>query len=237
MQIFLIKIFSDRYGTMKGDEARHCVRVLRHKLGDEVHCIDGEGRKYLGEIRAIEKERVELKLSEPELGWGETTTHIRLGVSPLRLKDRFEWLLEKAVELGVDDLVPVTCHRTHAYKGKWKPTRLRSIILAATKQAKRSKVPNLHSPIPLGDFVAEEQAQQRLMAYCEATRPVQELQQPLQQAQSVSLLIGPEGDFTEEEVELAQRHQFEVVSLGGNRLRTETAGAFALGAVKLFQGY
>ncbi len=237
MQVFFLNQVVGMRGTLAGDEARHCSKVLRHQVGDHIHGIDGKGKKFLGEIMSIAKDRVILSLSEQKHEWGEQPTYIRLGVSPLRLKDRFEWLIEKAVELGVHEIVPIICKRTYKYSGKWKSYRLATIILSAVKQSKRSRIPTFPSPTLFEDFIQSDSSSLRLMGYCEADSPIQAGRELIQQAESISLLIGPEGDFSPEEVALAGKAGFKPLSFGENRLRTETAATFAMSTIKLIKGY
>jgi len=238
MQIFLAELIGHNQALLRGSEAHHCTRVLRHRAGDVIHCIDGRGNKYVGTIERVEKEEVLLRLDEREREWGEKSCHICLGVSPLRLKDRFEWLVEKAVELGVNEIVPVVCARTFPHRGKWKPARLENILLTATKQCKRSRIPQLHPPLSLPDFLQRQPAALALMGYCEApTSLKQVLKQAPEAPASVVVLIGPEGDFSQEEVAKAQAAGYRPVHFGPGRLRTETAVAFLLSVLKWEWGY
>ena len=231
MNVFIAELLSGGAARLCADEARHCARTLRHVQGDEIQCIDGKGLGFRAKILAIVKDGVELLVLDRFENWGEHSHEIVLAVSPLRLKDRFEWLLEKAVELGATRIVPLLCKNTQPDRSK--PERLQGILSAATKQCKRSRIPTLDAPTKFGDFVRHNACEQKLLAWCEAEVNMNRLglraQNPLQ---SICVVIGPEGDFSSEEVAAAQGAGFRVVSLGGTRLRTETAGMFALACVK-----
>lgn len=237
MQIFYLNIIDNDRASLEGDEAKHCIKVLRHKIGDKIHGIDGQGSKVAGTITKIEHHKVYLAINDCKENWGEHLYDIRLGVSLLRLRDRFEWIIEKAVELGVSEFVPIICKRTYKYPGKWKPERINKIILSATKQSKRSKIMSLALPTPMKDFIDLDHSNIKLMGYCEATTPLHTLQKEITIQKSISLLIGPEGDFTSEEVALAAEKQFHTLSFGENRLRTETAAIYAMSFIKASKGY
>ncbi|MEL6652809.1 MAG: RsmE family RNA methyltransferase, partial [Bacteroidota bacterium] len=128
MQIFLLERIESSSGWLDPTETRHCIKVLRHKVGDEIWCIDGQGTAYQAVITAYDKEHTSLQLRQSYPGWGEHDRHIRLLVSPLRLRDRFEFMIEKAVELGVNEIVPISCQRTDKYQSKFKPSRIQTLI-------------------------------------------------------------------------------------------------------------
>lgn len=237
MQIFLLEIINEHTARLNEQESKHCIKVLRHKEGDLLHCIDGIGGKFTCKIEKADIREVLLHIESREENWGETPGKIVLALSPLRLKDRFEWAIEKAVELGADEIYPILCHRTDPYKSKFKPARIETLLLAATKQCKRSRIPQLH---PLTDFKAflDNQASDlQLMGFCEAQLPIQSLASEIRQASTLTLLIGPEGDFTEEECQLATQKGIRLISLGENRLRTETAVLFGLSSIKYLWSY
>ncbi|MEL7534622.1 MAG: RsmE family RNA methyltransferase, partial [Bacteroidota bacterium] len=154
MQIFLLERVNSQTGWLGATETKHCIKVLRHQNGDQIMCIDGQGTAYQAKIKQSSKEETELHILEAIPQWGEHDINIRLAVSPLRLKDRFEFLIEKAVELGVSEIFPISCKRTDKYQAKFKAARLQTQILAATKQTKRSQVATLHPLQPIEDFLA-----------------------------------------------------------------------------------
>ena len=228
MQLFFFTILDNRQAMLAAEEARHCIKVLRHREGDQLHGIDGRGNKYLAEIVGIQKDRVSLSILESQSDWGEHNHQLDLAISPLRHRDRLEWAIEKAVELGVTSISPVLCHRT--VKTGLKVNRLEALILSALKQSKRSRLPILHPLVPLADYLATTQAQQRFIPYCSTTHSLSSSLNPA--TSHTAILIGPEGDFTEAEVAAAREQKFIPVSLGENRLRTETAAIYALSVMK-----
>ncbi|MDX2249927.1 MAG: RsmE family RNA methyltransferase [Bacteroidia bacterium] len=235
MQIFFAEILSGQSGQLTEEEARHCQKVLRHQPGDRIHVTDGSGNMFLAQIQSFDRAGASLLILETYPGFGESGVKVRLAVSLLRLKDRFEWLMEKAVELGVTEIFPIICERTDKYKGKVKEDRLEKIILTALKQSKRSKLPLFHEAIPFQKFIHLPDNGFRILAWCESEQKIQLFSQDIQNASSVTLVIGPEGDFTHDEVQLARENGYEVVSLGEIRLRTETAAMYVLSVLKMLR--
>lgn len=229
MNLFLIK-FEEKLAYLDQDEMRHCLKVLRHRPGDYILGIDGMGNQYSATITEVEKKRVLLTINETQSDWGEKTTYVRLALSPLRAKDRFEWAVEKAVELGVNEICPVICHRT--VKSRIKPERISSIMLSALKQCKRSRLPVLKEAQPLQQWLSSPAEGLKYIPWCETQDTFQTYRAEIGAAKEITLLIGPEGDFTEEEVSFAKDNGFIPVSLGENRLRTETAAIFSMGILK-----
>lgn len=238
MQVFWVNVGPDGQAWLDENETRHCQKVLRHQVGDEVHTIDGKGNYHLARILGYGQRQTQLQILETQVDWGEHGGEITLGVSPLRLKDRFEWLIEKAVELGVNAIVPLRCARTDPYKARFKPDRLHTLMIVALKQCKRSRLPQLHPLVDYRDWVATlSPTSPSFIAHCEAQAPFFPLLTDLPSPPRLHLLIGPEGDFTPEEVQLAEQRGVHSVALGYNRLRTETAALHALSLIKCAHSY
>ena len=237
MYLFLIQAITDNTGHLDTDESAHCIKVLRKKAGDTIHCIDGKGNYYECTIETVSKNGVSLYIHHKIAKYGEKNTgKITLAAAPLKQKDRYEWLIEKAVELGVDEITPITTK--HTISGNIKPERLQNIIVSATKQCKRGRFPVLNPVISFENSLPQSaNAALKLIAYCEAENHINTLHQEILEASSLVLLIGPEGDFTPEEVAQAQKQGFHSVSLGKSRLRTETAAIFGLSVLKMIKGY
>lgn len=239
MQLFFAEDLSSNSAVLREDEARHCVKVLRHQPGDSIHVTNGQGVIWEAIITHTDKKEVIARLENAIPGFGEHAFKIKLIFSPLRLKDRFEWLVEKAVELGVTDLIPVRCERTDKYKASFKPDRINTILLTATKQCLRSKIPDLYDYQSLEAYLEMPQSEDslRLIARSDALQGIPELMPEIQDKREISLLIGPEGDFTDKEYKRAISRGFRPIHLGHQRLRSETAAVYALGALKLFKGF
>ncbi len=239
MQLFFAEEISSNSAVLKGDEARHCMKVLRHQAGDRIHVTNGLGTIWEAVITYADKREVSVTLENEHPGFGEHEFSITLAFSPLRLKDRVEWMVEKAVELGVTDLVPVRCERTDKYKATVKADRIKTILLTATKQCLRSKIPHLHEFYSLEEYLKRPQVEGalRLIARSDSEAGLYDLAKEVKGSRPISVLIGPEGDFSDSEYEMAISMGFRPVHLGHQRLRSETAAVFALGAVKLLKGY
>lgn len=233
MQVFWANVDQNHQLWLDETETRHCRKVLRHQVGDQINCIDGAGRYYLAIISSFTSDQHTLLAVESSItDWGEHGGNVVLGVSPLRLKDRFEWLIEKSVELGVNKIVPLRCERTDPYKAKFKPERLQTIMRTALKQCKRSRLPELAPLQDFSEWVTQPLSGPRFMAYCEESAHFVQYLTEIPSPPQLTILIGPEGDFTPEEVRQATGSGFTSISLGENRLRTETAAIYALSLVK-----
>lgn len=235
MNLFFIEIENEQFGRLEGDEARHAIRVLRKKPGDRIYGIDGKGFYYETRVEALGKDKVELKLLNRQAEYGEHEWQLEIAISPLRLTDHFEWLVEKAVEMGATTVFPVLCDRT--VKPSLKFARLDRIMKAALKQCKRSRLPVLEEPVELDDWIEGQSGGLNLIATCESAVPLSTLRSEITLSNPVRILIGPEGDFSDREIELARAAGFREVSLGDNRLRSESAAVYLLSVIKFLKEY
>ncbi len=204
-------------------DSQHCIRVLRMGLGDELEATDGRGHVYRCRISAPHPKRTELEIMEcrelPKV-WGPRIT---VAVAPTKHLDRMEWLVEKLVEVGVDRIVAVRCRRSE--RKELKRERLEKIAVAAMKQSLKGILPEVDELTSLEDFLREcsKTECQKFIGYCDATTERVLLAKAYNPGADATILIGPEGDFTPEEVEAALAAGFEAATMGDNRLRTETA--------------
>ena len=217
------------------EEAKHCMKVMRKRQGEEVIGIDGKGNMYRARILELGKRSIELSIMEVVPDWGEKPQTIRLLVSPLHKADRFEWLVEKAVELGATAITPYL--GKHTVKTGVRLERLQRIALAALKQSLRSRLPQITEPEPFEEVVANCDGAVKLMGHGPSGKPFREQIDFIGNAASIDLLIGPEGDFSESELQFAQDSGFSPIALGSNRLRSETAAIHLLGLVKSAMAY
>lgn len=235
MNLFYFHVQSAGEAVLLEEEARHCIRVLRKKKGDDLFGVDGKGNMYKSRITGLGKNRVELKLIEKYDNWGEHPYEIVLGISVLRQADRMEWVIEKAVELGATRIQPLISKRT--VKPGVRMARLQKILISAMKQCKRSRLPELNEPIALADFIEEPFEGISIVGWCEEESPLEKIADSLKGDQPIRLLIGPEGGFSQEEVEAAKDCGFQSVLLGENRLRAESAAIYLLSIVKFLKSY
>lgn len=230
MHIFYTNQIEDGIATLSEEESIHCARVLRLNRGDRVNLIDGVGGFYLGEIVEAHPKRSTLAILETTTEYGKRPYSLHVAIAPTKNIDRFEWFLEKAVEIGVDEITPLLCDRSE--RKDVKLDRSMRVVLAASKQSMHAYMPKINSMTPFKQLVALEHDGSRAIAYCEGeTRPL--LHHWLSPKKSCIVLVGPEGDFSPAEVELAFSKNFTAVSLGNSRLRTETAGVMAAAALSL----
>lgn len=210
---------------LDGEEWQHCVQSLRKKLGDNIQVFNAQGQAWDAQIDLLEKKRLRAKILRPLDFPKRWTSQIHLGIAPTKNMDRLEWLVEKAVEMGIDRISPLICQRSE--RRQLRLDRLEKIALSAAKQSLNIALPQLDEAQTLNSFLPQVQASQKLIAHCIEQYPKTSLLS-LPQAPSYCLLIGPEGDFSPEEVQLAQSLGFQGISLGPSRLRTETAGLMGL---------
>lgn len=213
------------------EESKHIVRVLRKKEGDSISITNGKGYLFSCEIVLASEKKCEVKIVKSEL-FEPNDYHLHLVVAPTKLNDRYEWFLEKATEIGVHEITPIICE--HSERKEVKIERFQKIILAAMKQSLHYYLPKLNEPISFATYINKNHQGQLFIAHCEETDK-KELAREITSKQSVTVLIGPEGDFSEKEIKTAVSVGFTPVSLGDTRLRTETAAVYATVVVAVKQ--
>jgi len=218
--------------TLGEEDSKHCVKVLRMGEGDTIEVVDGNGMLYTCRITMAHPKRCAIEVLDKQHQpphWGH---QIVLGIAPTKNLDRIEWLVEKCVEMGVDRIVPMRCHNSE--RTVLKTERLKKIMVSAMKQSLKATLPLLDEMTPLEQVVAAPFEGTRCIAYCDELLP-REARRTLVEAyrphQDVMVLIGPEGDFSPQEVQAACSAGFVPVTLGDSRLRTETAGMMAVAAI------
>jgi 16S rRNA (uracil1498-N3)-methyltransferase len=207
------------------ETSKHIVQVLRMQLGEELQLTNGKGNLLTCKI--IDDNRKKCVVEILQYTFSEATAApVCIAISLVKNNTRFEWFLEKATEIGVSSIIPLVCDRTE--KQHFKQERMKNILVSAMLQSQQVWLPVLHEPQKLKTLIAANQFDSSYIAHCESeSNKVQLSQQPSASSKSKLILIGPEGDFTKEEITLAIAHQFIPVALGNTRLRTETAGMVA----------
>ena len=237
MELFYAFDADGRTCRLDAEESGHCCRVLRHRSGDEIHVIDGLGTLYRCRLTDDSPKGAEAEVLESFPGWGGHPYHLTIACCPTKNNDRFEWFVEKATEVGVDRIVPTIGDRSE--RKVYKTDRAARIALSATKQSLKARIPAIAVPLNVKDFICMEEARDdklKLIAYCfEGDTKRISIQEALQNydGDDITVLIGPEGDFSPEEARLALEHGYIPVHLGASRLRTETAAVLAATAVYL----
>ena len=207
------------------EESQHAVKVLRLQAGDRVELIDGKGGYYKAEIIFPHHKRCEIQILEKQTEFQKRPHHLHIAIAPTKNIERLEWFAEKATEIGIDEITPVICRFSE--RKIIKHDRLEKILISAMKQSMKAYLPKLNEQCTFDEFLKRTDLGQRLIAHCydEGTKKL--LSSLYTPKQNVTILIGPEGDFSPEEVEKALKTGFIPVSLGESRLRTETAGVVA----------
>ena len=204
------------------ETSKHCIQVLRMILGERLQLTDGKGNAYIAAISKGDKRHCEVTIEETSFQL-PSTKQITIGISLLKNATRFEWFLEKAIELGVSEIIPLLCSRTERQHFRF--DRMQSIVIAAMLQSQQVWLPILHQPTNIQTVLQSSVQKQKLIAHCEAGD--KQTIGNLDALQSVQILIGPEGDFTTAEIDAALQNFYLPISLGNTRLRTETAGVVA----------
>ncbi len=223
MNYFLDPQFDPLTGILSEDESRHAIKSLRINVGDHLEIGNGRGTRYRCVVRTIGKHQLILAV-ENQVDTPTPKFRIAIALAPTKNVSRFEWFLEKATEMGVDDLIALESKRTE--RSRLNEGRLERIILSAAKQSQRSFLPIFHGIVPFGKITSESK-NTRFIAHCDTNFARTPLHEILPAAsENILMLIGPEGDFTPEEIETAYAAGFQGISIGSNRLRTETAGVY-----------
>lgn len=231
MQLFYEPLFdsSSHFILVNPVESRHISKVLRKNIGDKVFITNGLGVLAEGIIRSNHPKKCEievLKMDEKEA----SKHHLHIAIAPTKANDRFEWFLEKATEIGIQEITPLLCE--HSERRTIKLDRYEKVLQAAMKQSLSSFLPKLNQLTPFSDVVSSEVKSTKLIAHCE-DQPKENLFKLVTEHNFI--LIGPEGDFSKSEIELALSKDFKAISLSESRLRTETAGIVACHTVNLIQ--
>jgi 16S rRNA (uracil1498-N3)-methyltransferase len=204
------------------DTSKHIVQVLRMQNGEQLQLTDGKGNLFTCEIIDNNRKRCTVAIKQTT-NHKPPTTNISIAISLIKNTNRFEWFLEKATEIGVTQIIPLICERTE--KTAFKFERLNSILISAMLQSQQTHLPVLHQPQSFNHLAIQPFSNySKYIAHCEDEANKQPLHAQLSTLTSSLVLIGPEGDFTKAEIELALKNNFAPVSLGNTRLRTETAG-------------
>lgn len=212
------------------EEAQHCTRVLRLTNGDEITLTDGKGNLYRAEISAATNKRCLVTIKETIYQEPLWSCHLHIAMAPTKNMDRNEWFTEKATEIGFDELTFLNCRFSE--RKVIKTERIEKILVSAIKQSLKARIPQLNEMTDFDKFIAQDFKGQKFIAHCyEGEKPL--LKDVLEKGVDVLVLIGPEGDFSEEEVKKAIERGFAPISLGKSRLRTETAALVACHTLNL----
>lgn len=222
LPFFFVENLDDKRIVLDEDTSKHMINVLRMEKGEETLLTDGKGKKAKAAIVDDNRKKCVVEISSIEMT-GERERNVAIGISLIKNSSRFEWFLEKATEIGVSEIIPLICARTA--KEKFRFDRMQNILISAMLQSQQCWLPLLHEPTDFEKTMLLS-FEQKFIAHCEESNK-QSLSSQINASTSQLILIGPEGDFSHEEIEAALKNNFAPVSLGNTRLRTETAGMVA----------
>lgn len=224
MQLFYTPGIQGPAHLLNETESRHIIRVLRLTKGDRISLVDGKGNFYEGKITDADPRHCQVEVITQTPEFGKRNHYLHLAVAPTKNTDRFEWFLEKATEIGVDEITPVLCE--HSERKMLKNDRLEKVIIAAMKQSLKAYLPRLNPLTPFKEILQTPFDGKKFIAHC-YDQDKKQFKNEIAGSQSNLILIGPEGDFSENEIELALKKKIIPVELGKSRLRTETAAIVA----------
>jgi len=213
------------------DESKHIVRVLRKSEGDKISLINGKGFLFEGEIVSDSEKKCEVRIINHRF-FQPTSYWLHLAVAPTKNNDRYQWFLEKATEIGVHEITPIICE--HSERKIIKTERLEKTIISATKQSLQYYIPKLNKVKSFSDFIKSEKHGQLYIAHCGEFEKKNLVQEVIPN-EKITILIGPEGDFSKNEIQSAISLGYESISLGNSRLRTETAAIYTTSVVAIKQ--
>ena len=223
MQLFFTENTENEF-TISSEESKHITRVLRKKEGDILNFTDGKGNLLVSEITNSDTRKTRVKVIEKIKKEKGHDYYLHIAIAPTKNMDRFEWFLEKATEIGIDEITPIICDRSE--RKVIKTERCNRILLSAMKQSLKYHLPKLNKAISFTDFIKRDFDGSKYIAHCEEGEKT-ELRKEKKEKRTL-ILIGPEGDFSPNEIKKSFTNKYKAVSLGNSRLRTETAGVVSV---------
>ena len=233
MQLFYAEHINEnsKHFVFDKTESRHIIRVLRKGAGDPVHITDGKGREYQCVITEPNDKRCQVEITQVVEHKKQWNYQLHIAIAPTKMNDRIEWFLEKATEIGIDQITPIICD--HSERKVIKMDRMEKIVVSAMKQSLKFHLPVLNPICSYKEFVSSHIEEEKFIAHCEDRN--QNLLKNAIQSDNILILIGPEGDFSSKEIDLAAKYGFTQISLGESRLRTETAALVACNTVSILK--
>lgn len=230
MHLFYTPDINEKIYSLNEEESKHCMRVLRLQKDDKINLIDGKGGLYTARIIDTNPKKCILEVLDYKQEYGKRDFYLHIAIAPTKNISRFEWFLEKATEIGIDEITPLLCE--HSERKIIKPDRLNKVITAAVKQSLKAYHPKLNVLTKFSDFISANNKGEKYIAHCEENEK-RNLKDICKSKTDIVILIGPEGDFSPKEIKQAQENNFTEISLGNSRLRTETAGIVACHTINI----
>lgn len=219
--------------TLSEEESKHCVRVLRLNEGDKIQLIDGKGGFYDAVITDNNPKRGSVKVLEHRKEVGKRNWELHIAIAPTKMMDRLEWFVEKATEMGIDGIALIDCKNSE--RDVVKTERIEKVAISAIKQSLKAYLPKIDEVLDFKKYIAQtkEFKGEKYIAHCNYRGKLPHIKSEYKPGKNALVLIGPEGDFTRDEVKLALENGFKEISLGESRLRTETAALYAVAALNV----
>jgi 16S rRNA (uracil1498-N3)-methyltransferase len=225
MQVFYAPGIKGKVHILGEKESGHCIRVLRMKKNTPVKLIDGRGNLYEGFVSVPDPKGCEISITGITADFERRPYKLHIAISPLKNPERFEWFIEKSVEIGIDEITPLICRNSE--KKSVKPERINNIIVSAMKQSLKTVLTSFNDPVEFSEFVTRKNDCKKIISHCSARFDRRAISDLYVREDDALILIGPEGDFSDDEISLALNNGFKSAHLGKSRLRTETAGIAA----------
>ena len=212
------------------EDSRHCVKVLRKNIKDKIHVVDGLGGLFECEITKAHEKKCEVRILSTKREFEKRSHYLHIAIAPTKNADRIEYFVEKCVEIGVDEITLI--QTKHSERKNQKTERLEKIAISAMKQSLKAYLPKVNELMDFDKFIKTANFEAKFVAHLsEDAKPLKDV---VTIKNEILLMIGPEGDFAQDEILLAQKYDFQLVTLGNSRLRTETAGVVACAIVNAF---
>ena len=227
MEFFYSNNIKDDLIILDNVESKHCIKVLRKSIGDKVNVVDGNGNLYIGIIHLDNSKECQIKIIDIINDYNNKNFYIHIAISPIKNHHRLEWFVEKAIEIGIDEISFIDCNRT--LKKIIKMERIKKTAISAMKQTLKAKLPKINKICNYNDFIRNNKEKNKFICHLEKENKsnIFSFKVDIQKNKNVCILIGPEGDFTENEINNSKNYNFKALTLGESRLRTETAGIIA----------
>ena len=230
MHTFYATGIQGKIHRLEKQESQHCINVLRLQEGDRIFLVDGKGGYYKAKIKTGDPHKCTIEIISSKYEVGKKNFRLHIAIAPTKNISRFEWFLEKATEIGIDEITPLLCERSE--RKTIRNERLDKVIVSAMKQSVKAYKPELNRITKFTEFVCVKHSFNKFIAWCDK-KSNPELKELVTKGDDTLILIGPEGDFSSEEVQQATKNGFQSIQMGTSRLRTETAGLVACHTVNL----
>jgi len=232
VQLFYSPKIANQQLHLSAEESRHAIKVLRKGEGEILHLVDGKGGYYQVEITVANHKKCEFRIVDKVEQSNPIPYELHIAIAPTKNNDRIEWFIEKATEIGITEITPILCD--HSERKVINQERLTKVLVSAMKQSGQAFLPKLNPLTKLGDLIKVQNMESKYIAHCEEQRQ-KKLNELYKKGSKSLILIGPEGDFSTNEIKLALDNNFKPITLGNNRLRTETAGVFVCSTINLLE--